>query len=427
MKRAVVVGSGAGGAMAAKELQGDFEVTILEAGRPFKPLTLDLAKMEPLRKAGFMFDERLIQTLFPSMKVRKTKEKMAVVYGMCTGGTTTLATGNALRYDKDLKAIGIDLSLEFGELENEVPQTIAHRKNWSALTEQLFEAFEVLGMDPQPLPKMLDAEKCVRCGHCVLGCNYQAKWDSRQLLEEAVRRGARLLTGCPVEKVEIEGGRARRVVYRERGTTKTLEADVIVLAAGGLGSPIILENSGITCERRLFVDPVLCVAAPFEKAGLDRQLPMPFAAQRDGYILSPYFDYLSFYFNKHWRLPSQNIISIMIKLADDCAGASSADGIEKVLTQADHETLRSAVADCHDILGAVGVKEEDVFLGTLNAGHPGGMLPLVEGDAATMRPQGLPENLYVADATLFPNSLGNPPILTIMALAKRIARTAGKG
>jgi choline dehydrogenase-like flavoprotein len=34
----------------------------------------------------------------------------------------------------------------------------------------------------------------------------------------------------------------------------------------------------------------------------------------------------------------------------------------------------------------------------------------------------LPENLFVADATLFPRSLGNPPILTIIALAKRVAR-----
>jgi choline dehydrogenase-like flavoprotein len=34
----------------------------------------------------------------------------------------------------------------------------------------------------------------------------------------------------------------------------------------------------------------------------------------------------------------------------------------------------------------------------------------------------LPENVFVADATLFPRSLGNPPILTIIALAKRVAR-----
>jgi choline dehydrogenase-like flavoprotein len=34
----------------------------------------------------------------------------------------------------------------------------------------------------------------------------------------------------------------------------------------------------------------------------------------------------------------------------------------------------------------------------------------------------LPENLYVADASLLPKSLGNPPILTIIAMAKRISK-----
>jgi choline dehydrogenase-like flavoprotein len=50
------------------------------------------------------------------------------------------------------------------------------------------------------------------------------------------------------------------------------------------------------------------------------------------------------------------------------------------------------------------------------------MLPLTEATAASMHPTGLPENVYIADASLFPGSLGNPPILTIMALAKKIGK-----
>ena len=34
----------------------------------------------------------------------------------------------------------------------------------------------------------------------------------------------------------------------------------------------------------------------------------------------------------------------------------------------------------------------------------------------------LPDNLFVADATILPQALGLPPMLTIMALAKRIAK-----
>jgi hypothetical protein len=63
-----------------------------------------------------------------------------------------------------------------------------------------------------------------------------------------------------------------------------------------------------------------------------------------------------------------------------------------------------------------------MFFGTLNAGHPGGMVPLTARDTSSFHPERLPENVYVADASLLPASLGNPPIWTIMALAKRIAK-----
>ncbi|HEX9972145.1 MAG TPA: choline dehydrogenase, partial [bacterium] len=54
--------------------------------------------------------------------------------------------------------------------------------------------------------------------------------------------------------------------------------------------------------------------------------------------------------------------------------------------------------------------------------HPGGMLPLTEKESENFHHDVLPENVYVADATLLPKSLGNPPILTIMAMAKRVSK-----
>ena len=70
----------------------------------------------------------------------------------------------------------------------------------------------------------------------------------------------------------------------------------------------------------------------------------------------------------------------------------------------------------------MGAAPEDVVLGAVNAGHPGGMLPLTRDSAASFHDGRLPDNVYVADASLFPESLGNPPILTIVAMAKRIGR-----
>ena len=112
----------------------------------------------------------------------------------------------------------------------------------------------------------------------------------------------------------------------------------------------------------------------------------------------------------------------MIKLADTEQGDVQAGHMTKTLSEADHRYLKAGVDDCREILIRMGANEKDIFLGTLNAGHPGGMLPLTSAEAETLHSPLLPDNVYVADATILPQALGLPPILTIMALAKRIAK-----
>jgi len=149
---------------------------------------------------------------------------------------------------------------------------------------------------------------------------------------------------------------------------------------------------------------------------------MPFAVQKEHYILSPYFDYLSFFFNKSWRYLASDTLSLMIKLADSSTGSIDKNNIDKTLTGIDKERLQEGVGICREILDNFGIKKDDIFLGTINAGHPGGMLPLTSQEAETFHNPRLPENLYVADATLFPESLGNPLILTIMAMAGKVGK-----
>ncbi len=424
MKKAIVIGSGAGGAMVAKELQGHFQVTILEAGGEFQPFAFSVDKLAGLRRTGLFLDERMISVLFPAMRVQKAASDMVLVHGRGTGGTTTLATGSALRCDKGLEKLGIHLDEEFEELSREIPLSTDHEKYWSPQTKALFDACVQLGFRPTPVGKLVDFDRCVHCGRCVLGCRTGAKWDSRRLLAESIEKGAVLRTKCKVIKLGIDrsDSTVHTVYAKEGGKQTTYSADLVVLAAGGLGTPIILENSGIPCEATLFVDPVLCVAAPYPGAGQARHIPMPFLMQRDGYMLSPYMDYLSFFFNKSWRLPSKDILSIMIKLSDTGFGTSRSKKVEKELTLTDRERLKAGVSDCKAILGKMGVADGDMFLGTLNAGHPGGMLPLTSEEQHSFHNRRLPVNLYIADATLLPESMGNPPIWTILALAKRIAR-----
>jgi choline dehydrogenase-like flavoprotein len=419
-KRAIVVGSGAGGATVAKELQGEFEVTVVEAGKDFRRATLDRGAIERLRRSRLIVDPRLVRLVYPPIRIRRTPD-MLLVNGIGTGGTTTMATGNGIRMDEDLRPLGLDLEREFEEIAREIPITTAHQRRWHPTTRRLFRTFDDLGLNPVVLPKMGDAERCRHCGRCMLGCPYGRKWDSRTYLDDAVRRGARLMTGSAVTEVVIEDGRATGVVARTKALHRFVPADLVVLAAGGFGTPAILERSGIGCEPTLFVDPVLTVAARVPNAWQCNEIEMPFVAQREGYILAPYFDWISSLFHPAWRHRLQDIVGIMIKLADENVGSVSGRKVHKLLTPGDRSRLDEAVGVATDILAGFGADPHEVFLGTVHAGHPGGMLPLTEASARTMHDDRLPENAYVADATLFPKSLGNPPILTIIAMAKRIA------
>jgi choline dehydrogenase-like flavoprotein len=419
--RAIVVGSGAGGATIAKELQGAFDVTVLEAGGDFRPLPFDLQTIERMKRSRLLFAPELIRVPFPAMRARSTPQGIVLVHGTCVGGTTTVATGNGLRMDDDLRAIGLDLDAEFDEIRHEIPVSTAHHRGWHATTRRLFGIFEEMGLDPEPMPKMGDPERCRHCGRCVLGCPEGVKWDARRFVEDAARLGARVITRSPVDRIIIESGAATGVIVRRGLRERYLPADLVVLAAGGLGTPSILENSGIPCDPTLFVDPVLTIAGRRTRAWQCKEIEMPFVAQRDGFILSPYFDYLSFLIEPSWKAPARDLVGVMIKIADTNVGAVTAGGVEKGLTARDVTRIEEGVEICEEILRHFGVEDGKTIRGTLNAGHPGGTVPLTGADVRSMHPARLPENVYVADASLLPKALGNPPILTIVAMAKRIA------
>lgn len=302
-----------------------------------------------------------------------------------------------------------------------LPITTEHQRYWNDATRELFDIFAEMGLSPQPTPKFLKQPQCANCGHCAIGCPTGIKWDTRDLIEETLKKGAVLEKNCRVKELEISGGEVTGLVATRGLREVRYQADMYILAAGGFGTPVILESSGIECTRTLFVDPVLCVAAVRKDFGQDSQLLMPFYSRQDGYMLSPYMDYLSFFFDRRWRYPKSDIISLMIKMADDSEGAAEGRAIHKGVTEVDKERLKRGVRQCRQILARMGNRREETFLGILNAGHPGGMLPLGSDSANSLHDARLPGNLYVADSTVFPEAAGLPPILTIMALSMKVA------
>jgi choline dehydrogenase-like flavoprotein len=422
--RVVVVGSGAGGATAARELQTrGHQVTVLEAGKEFKPFTRRLGWAHTMKRAGLLGSERTITRFFPPLRTTRVEDDMILVWGLAPGGTTTISAGNLARGDNGLRDIGIDLTSEFEELEADIGVTHTPRDRWRPTSIDMYEVAEGMGMDPKPTPKLVDVARCVSCGLCELGCATGAKWDTRRYLEDLVAKGGVLRTGSPVSRVLVEGGKAIGVEVGEGRSAERVNADAVVLAAGGIGTARLLKASGLEARDDLWVDVVLTVGGLKEGADMLAEPPMVWYAKREHYMLSPYYDLLAHFFHPPWRKrPVRDHVGMMIKLADAAKGTVEADGtVQKTLTPEDRMRLDGARLEAIAIMEGAGVSGPFVD-GVLNGGHLGGTVPLGREDADGMRPSWLPKGLWVADLSLAPKASGLPTILVAAALGLRVAR-----
>ena len=385
MNKAVVIGSGAGGAMCARELQGKFQVTVLEAGREFQPFNLNLSWIEKFRKTGLLADAREIGWLFPAMRIRQAGADMILVSGHGSGGTTTISTGNALRRDGDLRALGIDLDEEFGELAREIPVFSGHQEKWRPRTRDFFAICRDMKLDPQAMPKMGDYARCRGCGRCVLGCPHGVKWDSRRLLDQARRRGARLLTSRRVERIVHEKA-APAACWARHGIEKSV-------LPGRPGRPGRRRpgHAGASCRTPASpaspgCSSIRCCAWPPKWKAVSRTASCPCLSpsRRKATSSRPTSTISVFSSTANGARRPGNIYSLMIKLADENQGGIARGRIQKTLTAADRERLEEAVATCAEMFQRAGVDKSRLFFGTLNAGHPGGMLPLTAAQAKTL-------------------------------------------
>ncbi len=422
--KVIIVGSGAGGATAARELaMKGFKVTVLEAGEHFKPFTRRLSWTKPLRRAGLLGSERTISRVFKHMATMRSSKDLVLVRGITTGGCTVVATGNMVRADRGLKEIGLNLSGEFNELEQLIGISSVPRSMWRLETKRMFKAAQKLGLNPKSTPKVVDSNSCASCGLCELGCSTGARWDARRFLDDAINHGCVLKINSPVQRVVHEKGRVRGVVVGSGRAAKTLKADLVILAAGGIGTAQILKASGLPAQDRLWADIVLTVGGKSKNAQMLKEPPMVWYAKKEDYIISPYIDILSHWFHKPWRNVSINDrVGIMIKLADTENGTVNKDGtVTKELTTNDRKRLDEAGAVVKDIMTTAGINGPFVD-SMLNAGHFGGTVPLNKEDISSMHPSGLPAGLWVADLSLVPRSQGMPTILLTATIALRVAR-----
>jgi choline dehydrogenase-like flavoprotein len=125
------------------------------------------------------------------------------------------------------------------------PENVQGRRNL------LFrEGCRALGVECEPIAR--NVRGCRGSGECFTGCRARAKQSiDISYVPAAVEHGARVLTSLQVQRVLASGRRASgvegRVVRPFTGETSNrfrVDAKVVVLAAGCMATPVLLERSG---------------------------------------------------------------------------------------------------------------------------------------------------------------------------------------
>jgi choline dehydrogenase-like flavoprotein len=111
----------------------------------------------------------------------------------------------------------------------------------------------------------------------------------------------------------------------------------------------------------------------------------------------------------------------MIKLKDEVSGRIDERGrISKGLTAGDRERLQRAETVAAGVLRRAGCDPDTIFTTPLRGTHPSATVRI--GDVVDRSLETNVRGLFVCDASVFPEALARPTVLTILALARRLAR-----
>jgi len=274
---AVVIGTGAGGAVAAARLaEAGLDVLILEAGELV---------------SGVEFDEReapLFQRLYADGGLRTTDDVgVSIVQGVSVGGSTTVNWMIMLRtpewvLDEWTERHGAEgmrpaeMAPLFDRIERETHARRVSDDAHSPNNRVILDGARALGWSAHSA--MINAHDCVRTGFCGYGCRTGAKQDAlRTYLPRALDAGARLLTRARATRIEIlerAGAFPKKRITAQvadgRGAPReiTIETPIVVVAGGAVETPLLLQRSalgGPAVGRYLRLHPTTGLFARFDR------------------------------------------------------------------------------------------------------------------------------------------------------------------
>ncbi len=250
----VVVGTGAGGASCAHVLSAaGYSVILLEEGSYLDTRTRPRHILASMSQAVRDFGTQTTSGTVP----------IPLLQGKCVGGSTAINCGIIWRMPEDVcqlwqNTYGLDDLLDehameriYARLESDLGVTETPVHTWGGNGHAMAEACARLGLPGKPMRR--NTPGCKGSARCLQGCPNAARQSMDvSYVPRALSQGARLYTQARVKRVLIQQGRARGVKGRwvdaqgrMRGVFTMHARRAVILSAGALHTPMIIQQSGI--------------------------------------------------------------------------------------------------------------------------------------------------------------------------------------
>jgi choline dehydrogenase-like flavoprotein len=266
-----IIGSGAGGAVAASVLaKKGVDVLIIEEGGYFN--SKDFRSLPAIDRFSSMYQNAGATICYGLPPV-------VLPLGKGVGGTTLINSGTCYKtpekiIEKWYKEFGIEVceSGNFNELLNKVesylkvqpvPLDIMGKNGLTAI-----KGAELLNWKTGPLNR--NADGCDGCCQCALGCPHNAKMGVHlSILPEASKNGAKIVSHLRAKKIVTKGDRASSIICERPDKSRVvIDCEIVILAAGAVMSPLVLRRSDLADHpeigRNLAIHPATAVAGRFE-------------------------------------------------------------------------------------------------------------------------------------------------------------------
>lgn len=475
---AVVVGTGAGGAVVAKELaEGGMRVVMIEEGGNYSGKDFN---RKPLDMFRLLYRDAGLTTVGLNPMV-------FLPLGRCLGGTTTINSGTCYRapsyiIKKWQEESGItDLTDEnmnkwYTRVEKIINVETVPDELLGKIGKLFKEGAKKLNYRAGNIPR--NAKNCKGCGHCAFGCIEDAKQSMNlSYVPLAEKYGAKVYVRSRVTRIITENGIATGVEAdvveqsgRKTGVKLKVNAKYVFIACGALHTPALLIRNRIGNKhtgRHLRIHPSMRVSALYDEVIKGWEgVPQSFHIhefEEEGIFLQGQFvppgveaPMLPGIGMEHRKLMENyaQLASFGALISDDSEGRVRAlpDGKPFAtyrLNKNDFHKLLRAGAITADIFFASGAKKVFFPIYSFNEVNspndlnkiydrvkkPNHIEMMAFHPMGTCRMSSDPEkgvvdingevygckNLFVCDASIFPTSTRLNPQLTIMVMATRIA------